>query len=132
MNLTQIFAVLAPDMSIDTVEVSPTLYESLDEKYNNFRSHALIAMHAFEQDWGMWERHPAGDEVVVLLSGAADMRLRRAGGDEVVTLREPGAFVVVPRGVWHTAEIAEPTRMLFITPGEDTENQANPTLDAIA
>ncbi|TJY55184.1 cupin domain-containing protein [Sinimarinibacterium sp. CAU 1509] len=132
MKLTETFAVLKPDMTIDTVAVSPTIYAQLDAAYNQFKSHALIAMHAFDKDWGVWERHPAGDEVVVLLSGAADMRLRRAGGDDVVALREPGSYVVVPRGVWHTAEITERAQMLFITPGEGTENRETLTPHAVA
>jgi oxalate decarboxylase/phosphoglucose isomerase-like protein (cupin superfamily) len=68
--------------------------------------------------------HPAGDEVVVLLSGAAEMVLDRGDGKETVSLRQPGSFVIVPKGTWHTARIAEPTSMLFVTPGEGTQNKA--------
>lgn len=126
MKLTDIFAVLKPDLSVDAVPVSPTIYSELDEKYDNFKSHVLIASYQFESDWGVWERHPAGDEVVVLLSGRVRMVLRKASGDESVELVEPGSYVVVPRGVWHTAYVDEPTSMLFVTPGEGTENQDEP------
>jgi hypothetical protein len=55
------------------------------------------------------------------------MLLRTADGDESIRLEEPGTNVVVARGIWHTAQTSEPTRMLFITPGEGTENRENPT-----
>lgn len=35
-------------------------------------------------------------------------------------------FVVVPRGTWHTAKVHAATTMLFITPGEGTENRESP------
>ena len=43
--------------------------------------------------------------------------------EEHVQLNTPGEFVMVPRGVWHTARIATRASMLFITPGEGTENR---------
>lgn len=126
LNLQEVFAVLKPDLSVDLEQVTPTIYQDLDAKYDNFRSHSLVSVYGFESAWNMWERHPAGDEVVVLLSGSATMTIRKQGGEEVVTLTEPGSFVVIPRNTWHTAETSEPTRMLFITPGEGTENSEAP------
>lgn len=125
MTLAEIFAVIKPDFLVDTVAVSPTTYAELDEKYDDFRSHLLVSCHVFDRDWSEWEKHPAGDEIVVLLSGAARMRLRRSAGEEVVDLTEAGSFVVVPRDTWHTAETTVQTRMLFVTPGEGTENRAS-------
>lgn len=127
LNLQQIFAVLKPDLSVDLAKLSATLYQDLDANYDQFRGHTLVAIHEFDKDWGMWERHPAGDELVVLLSGAAKLTIRAAERDQVTTLSEPGSFVVVPRNSWHTAQINQPTRMLFITPGEGTDNQVEPT-----
>ena len=51
-------------------------------------------------------------------------------GDETVRLSEPGAFVIVPRGTWHTAKVNVPTTMLFVTPGQGTENREQPIRDA--
>ena len=123
MNLEETFAVIRPDHSVDVAPVTPSLYEQLDQKYDQFRDHSLVALHEFVSDWGVWERHPAGDEIVVLLSGAATLTLRHDDGDETVALAEAGTFVIVPRNTWHTAHIGTPTRMLFITPGEGTENR---------
>jgi quercetin dioxygenase-like cupin family protein len=123
VNLAETFAVMKPNLSVDTVAVSPAIYQELDARYNQFKAHVLISSYEFEEDWGTWERHPAGDEIVVLLSGAARFRLRKPSGVEVVELREEGSFVVVPRNTWHTAEIDEKAAMLFVTPGEGTEHR---------
>jgi uncharacterized cupin superfamily protein len=126
VKLDETFAVLKPDLSIDTVAVSPSIYAELDARFDNFKSHVLVSNHAFESDWGVWERHPAGDEIVILLSGAASLRIKMDSGENVVELREPGSFAIVPRNCWHTAEIRQATRMMFVTPGEGTENRADP------
>jgi len=115
---------MMPDQSVQTVTFSPTLYEQLDADFNGFRAHVLVACHEFAEDWSSWEKHPAGDEIVLLLSGRATMILHNPVGDESVELDEPGAYIVVPRDTWHTAKVSGPTRMLFITPGEGTLNEA--------
>ena len=66
------------------------------------------------------------DEFVVLLSGTADLVFATTDGEDVVALSGPGSYVIVPRGVWHTARVHEPTQMLFVTPGEGTENREEP------
>lgn len=123
-NLRDTFAVLKPDLLVETRAVSPSLYEQLDEHFSGFRNHVLISVHEFTEDWPSWERHPAGDEIVMLMSGRATIVLRVKGGEESIELQDKAAYIVVPRDTWHTTRISEPTRMLFITPGEGTENQA--------
>jgi mannose-6-phosphate isomerase-like protein (cupin superfamily) len=60
---------------------------------------------------------------VCLLSGRVSMVLDRGHRQEVVELTQPGAFVVVPRGTWHTARTSIRSKMLFVTPGQGTENK---------
>tara|TARA_R110002073_G_scaffold90500_1_gene213609 strand:- start:877 stop:1272 length:396 start_codon:yes stop_codon:yes gene_type:complete len=124
------FVVLKPDLSLDQLEISRDIYQKLDENYDQFRSHSLIAAHQFTEDWPSWEMHPHGDEMVVLLSGQAVFLLRRESGDEPIELNKPGAFVIVPKGIWHTARISEATSMLFVTPGEGTQNEVSPPPDS--
>jgi hypothetical protein len=51
----------------------------------------------------------------------------KAGADErVVRVSEPGSYVVVPKGAWHTARPHAPTTLLFVTPGEGTLNAEQP------
>lgn len=82
----------------------------------------LISEYAFTEDWPSWEMHPQGDEFVYLLSGAVDLLLEQ--GTNVVTIALVGSgAVVVPRGVWHTAKVRAPSRMLHVTRGAGTETR---------
>lgn len=81
----------------------------------------LVTLGHSAESWPTWERHPAGEEVVVLLSGRVDLLQRSDDGERRIELR-PGQAVVNPPGVWHTADVIEPGDALFITPGRGTEN----------
>ena len=72
--------------------------------------------------WDTWERHPAGEEVVVLLSGRVDLIQEIDGEHRRLELR-PGEATINPAGVWHTADVLEPGDGLFITPGRGTEHR---------
>jgi mannose-6-phosphate isomerase-like protein (cupin superfamily) len=123
LDLASTFAVLDSDHLATLVDVTPTIYEELDERFDGFKGRLLVSCYGFESDWPTWERHPAGDEIVCLLSGNARMVLDRDGVEEVIHLRDPGSYIVVPKGTWHTARTSVATKMLFITPGEGTENR---------
>ncbi len=83
----------------------------------------LMSAFSFAQAWPTWERHPEGEELVMLLSGEATLALEVAGQEQVVSLAVAGAYVLVPQGVWHTARTNVPTTMLFLTPGSGTEHR---------
>jgi mannose-6-phosphate isomerase-like protein (cupin superfamily) len=80
----------------------------------------LVCVVPQDATWDSWERHPAGDEVVVLLSGRVDLVQDIDGTEHVVEL-QPGRAVINPAGVWHTARVHEPGVALFVTPGRGTE-----------
>ncbi len=122
-DLVSTFVVMDRAQGAVPVPVTPTLYEELDRRFDGFHGHVLISTHAFHADWPSWEIHPAGDEVVLLLSGRAEMVLRIDGREEAVAVESPGSCVIVPKGTWHTARTATPTRMLFVTPGAGTLNE---------
>lgn len=119
------FVVLSPDKQATAEQVDATLYERLDKNYDGFKKHELISCYEFCSDWPSWEVHPNGDEVVVLLAGQATILLRLDTGKTPVLLAEAGAYVVVPKGVWHTAQVPEKAKLLFITPGEGTQHQSS-------
>jgi mannose-6-phosphate isomerase-like protein (cupin superfamily) len=80
----------------------------------------LISEFEFSADWPNWEMHPHGDEFVYLLSGAVEVHLEEQDGLRKVSLTGSGA-VVVPQGVWHTAKVKAPSRMLHVTRGAGTQ-----------
>lgn len=82
----------------------------------------LVMVFATAGSWDHWERHPAGEEVVVCLSGRFTVIRESAGGPDRVELRA-GQAMVNPAGVWHTADVHEPGQMLAITPGLGTEHR---------
>ena len=83
----------------------------------------LMSAYTFSEPWAVWERHPAGEELVLLLSGAATLVLQEPQGEREVLLDTLGAYVLVPTGVWHTARTTVATSMLFLTPGAGTEHR---------
>jgi len=83
----------------------------------------LVSMYRFTRSWDSWERHPAGDELVLCLSGA--MTLIQAGADGALaeTRLGPGDYAINPPNVWHTADVEEEASALFITTGLGTEHR---------
>jgi quercetin dioxygenase-like cupin family protein len=82
----------------------------------------LVCIIPQESTWDSWERHPAGEELVVLLDGRIDV-VQKVGNVEVVVTLHPGEVVINPRNVWHRSVVHEPGRALFVTPGQGTEHR---------
>lgn len=123
LDLTSTFVVVEPHHAAVPVAVTPTMFEELDKRFDQFRGRLLVSAFSFDSDWSTWEIHPAGDEIVCLLSGDVTLVLDRNGVEELTHLFRPGGFVIVPKGTWHTARTSVSTTMLFVTPGEGTENK---------
>jgi len=73
-------------------------------------------------DWPHWERHPAGDEILVLLSGELEIVVDTGAGEQRAVLKAGETFVV-PRGLWHRGIVRQPGELMFITPGAGTEHR---------
>ena len=125
-ELSRTFVVLDRGLAATRMAVGPTLYQELDARFSGFRQCLLVAEYAFDHDWPTWEIHPAGDEILYLLEGTAELWLRVDGETRAVPFDRPGASVIIPRGTWHTARITTRARMLFVTPGEGTVNAVEP------
>ncbi len=123
LDLASTYVVVEPDHSAIPIAVSPTVFEELDQRFDHFKGRLLVSSFIFDTDWSTWELHTAGDEIVCLLAGEATLILDRDGVEDVTHLKDPGAFVIVPKGTWHTARTTVPTKMLFVTPGEGTQNK---------
>jgi mannose-6-phosphate isomerase-like protein (cupin superfamily) len=119
------FVHLGNDRSTAALGVTETFWQDLTSgKLGDFGGGRMVSGFAFDTPWAMWEVHPNGDELVLLLAGSVEMTLEHAGGErEVVRMSKVGEFVIVPRGTWHTARTDVSTQMLFITDGEGTEHR---------
>ena len=103
------------------VEVDDEFWHTIDRR-PELQGVRLVGTFHNAEDWDVWEMHPAGDEVVCLLSGAVDVILDEPEGERVVGL-EAGRTCIVPRGVWHRAIVREPGDTLHITRGEGTQHR---------
>ena len=62
-----------------------------------------------------WERHPVGDEVVMVVDGSTTMTLATDDGDVQIGLG-PMEMVVVPQGMWHRFHTPDGARIMTVTP----------------
>lgn len=125
-RLASTFMVIDPRLGCTEVPVTPSLYKELDARFDGFRSCLLVAEHAFSTDWETWEVHPHGDELLYLLEGECRIHLLTGDDEQIIRFAGVGAVIRVPAGVWHTARLDSPCRILFITPGEGTRNATDP------
>ena len=101
--------------------VGPDFWETIDQRTELSRGY-LMMVGPMDATWTSWERHPAGEEIVYLLSGSVDFVLDLPGGEQTVELRGR-ACCIVPRNTWHRAIVHEAGDMLFVTPGEGTSHR---------
>ncbi len=119
-DLETTYLVLADGPGAERVEVGPDFWQTIDQRED--LAGRLVGIFRYHADWNTWEMHPDGDEIVVLLSGALDLVLGEVDGERTVELRDRAA-AVVPRGVWHTANVITASEALHITRGAGTEHR---------
>jgi mannose-6-phosphate isomerase-like protein (cupin superfamily) len=83
----------------------------------------LLSVLNMAADWTNWEMHPAGDEILFMLEGEATFLLELADSVREIELVS-GRLLVIPRGVWHTAKVSKPSRLLAITMGHGTRHRS--------
>jgi hypothetical protein len=83
----------------------------------------LVSLYEFSESWDSWEMHPAGDELVVCLSGEITLIQEQADGTCWSLTLQSYEYAVNGPGVWHTADIADAATALFITAGEGTRHR---------
>ncbi len=119
-DLETTYLVLADGPEARRIEVGPDFWQTIDQRGD--LAGRMVAIFRYEADWNNWEMHPDGDEIVMLLSGAIDLVLEEAGGERTVELRDRST-VIVPRGIWHTANARGPSEALHITRGAGTRHR---------
>jgi mannose-6-phosphate isomerase-like protein (cupin superfamily) len=105
------------------VPVGNDFWERIAER-TELQEGRLVMVGSQSEDWNHWEMHPAGEEVLYLLSGALDLVLQHGNDNpRTVELRSGTAFIV-PRGTWHRGIVRSPYAMLSITYGAGTQHRA--------
>ena len=114
---------LRGESDVDRHQATPGFWEDLPNRAD-LHEGRLVVPSRFDGDWPKWEVHHQGEELVVLLEGEFDLLLEGNGVQERVPLRRAGDTAIVPRGVWHTADVPIRASALFVTPGAwETEHR---------
>ncbi|MEO1064080.1 MAG: cupin domain-containing protein [Actinomycetota bacterium] len=79
----------------------------------SYRDGGIFAVHYAGQS--EWERHGAGDEIVMVLEGATTMTMLVDGVEHELALG-PMQLVVVPRGTWHRFVTPTGAKIVTVTP----------------
>lgn len=83
----------------------------------------LVMVESTPQSWTTWERHKQGDEIVIVLAGRGNF-IQDIDGNELSIPVQIGSTIINPKGVWHTADVQEPLKAIYITPCPGTEHKA--------
>jgi mannose-6-phosphate isomerase-like protein (cupin superfamily) len=83
----------------------------------------LVSQYTFTESWASWEMHPAGEEVVICVSGRMILVQEQENGHREEVPLAAGEYAINPAGVWHTADVTEPASAIFITCGEGTQHR---------
>lgn len=70
-----------------TVEGGNAFWSRPPGELDRFGRGWLLSEYTFASDWPQWEMHPEADEVVRLISGAAELRLEWPTGIQAVRLQ---------------------------------------------
>ena len=120
-NIENTYARLKPDGSAEALPVTKSFWQDLSNgAFGSFENEFLVTTQSFMQNWPLWEMHPKGEEVIILLTGNIDLILEKKTGNKIVHLQQQGEWLTVPKGQWHTARVNAPSTVLFITAGEGT------------
>ncbi len=82
----------------------------------------LVAMYPIDRDAQAWEMHPAGDELLTMLSGEMDV-VFQSPTEEVTVSVKAGQTCLVPQGMWHRQVVRQPGQYLGITYGKGTQHR---------
>lgn len=119
-KLTETYLELRAGGAVEAIPLTPDFWPDLIEGRRRLEGRLIMAA-AMSEDMTHWEVHPAGDEILLLLSGEMTIILE-GDPDETFTMQSGEAFIV-PRGRWHRVKVTEPGEMVFMTPGEGTEHK---------
>jgi quercetin dioxygenase-like cupin family protein len=120
-SLDSTYIHLRPDESALAMEGGARFWAGIEGRHDLDHGR-LMGSTGQNADWNHWERHPAGDEILVLLSGELELVLETERGEERASLKAGQTFIV-PKGVWHRGVVKKPGELMFLTPGSGTEHR---------
>lgn len=122
LDLRQTYLHFTAGHDIERFEVGPQFWADLMSEKVRLTGRLVGSVRLAEGPLDHWERHPQGDEFLLMLSGRCTIVLDEPAGRREVVLRAGEAFVV-PKGVWHTFETQEAGDLMFATAGDGTDHR---------
>lgn len=116
IDLTHAVLLLGDAGEAEAIPVDADFWTNMDPRLSTGR---MVSFVRSEANWPTWERHPEGDEVIHQLEGELLLIVEHPHGEERIALPR-GMTAIVPRGLWHTADVIEAGFALYITPGANT------------
>lgn len=116
---TYIHLGVGPETSL--LPVGDDFWSTLDSR-PELHTGRLVSSMRHDADWAVWEMHPTGDELVVVIDGSVRFLLDDGTSVTELTLHAR-QFVMVPTGVWHTADALGEAHLMFVTWGEGTTHR---------
>lgn len=122
INLAETYTLLHATGDMEKVKGGEYFWEAPRPVQDRIGQLWLLSEHHYDEDWEHWEQHPAGDELVYLLSGSMDIILDMGANSKTIKLRTSGA-ATIPRGVWHILKIHTPCHVLNISREFNTKHR---------
>ena len=120
-SLNATYVHLRPDDSALAMQGGKEFWMGIEDR-RDLDQGRLMGASQQTADWDHWERHPAGEEILTLLSGELEIVLATKAGEERAVLKA-GQTLVVPVGIWHRGIVRTPGELLFVTAGAGTEHR---------
>lgn len=121
LNLSDTYVHLSDASELTAFEGGDVFWQTLEAPVDLDQGR-MVCVTPQRADWLVWERHPHGDELIMLIDGKIDLVLEMPDGIKTVPL-EPKRTILIPKGVWHRAVVHEPGDALFITRGAGTDHK---------
>jgi quercetin dioxygenase-like cupin family protein len=100
----------------------PATFESYIASHCGAGPGRLMMIETSPQPWNTWERHSQGDEIVLVLEGVGTF-IQEVEGELISIAVKAGDTIINPKGVWHTADVVEPIKAVYMTPCPGTEHK---------
>jgi mannose-6-phosphate isomerase-like protein (cupin superfamily) len=123
IDLKRTFLHFTRSQDIEEHDAGPSFWDDLAAGRLRLTGRLVGCVHMQPGPLDHWERHPDGDEFLLLLSGDVTIVLDEGSGRHEIPLKT-GEAAVVPKGVWHTFIVHDASDLLFATAGEHTEHRA--------
>ncbi len=121
LRLESTYLLVNPDETVTPIPVSPDFWATIGQR-TDIHDGRMVMRFFYDADWTTWEVHPHADEVIICVGGTFTMVLDLPEGERRVELSE-GETVVIPAGIWHTADVPGEASGIFLTAGRGTQHR---------